>query len=77
MNGRYKNNRNLLTGFLYSGSILPLIKYPIITGTNVIDSKAAPAIAYVFVNASGLKSLPDCPVSVNTGMNETVIIKRE
>ena len=47
------------------------------TGTIVIESIAAAAIAYVFVNASGLNSLPDCPVRVNTGIKETVIINSE
>ena len=43
------NIKILLTGFLFSGVILPRIKYPINTGTSVIERPAATAIANVFV----------------------------
>ena len=50
---------------------------PIATGTNVTESRLAAAIENVFVNASGLNSRPSCPSSVNTGMNETVMMSSE
>ncbi len=75
--GRYSQIRNLAMGFLCSGFILPLIKSPIKTGTSVTERSAAAATAKVLVYASGLKSLPSWASSVNMGMKETVMIKRE
>ncbi len=63
----------MLIGLACSGLILPRTKYPIRTGTIVTARTAAAAIAYVFVNASGLKSRPSCASSAKTGINETVI----
>ncbi len=47
------------------------------TGTRVMESSAAPAMANVLVKASGLNSRPSCCSSVNTGRNETVMMRRE
>ena len=55
----------------------PRMKSPISTGTSVMLSKLAAAIAKVFVSASGVKSRPSWPSSVNTGMNETVMMSSE
>ncbi len=41
------------------------------------DSPAAAAIEYVLVNASGENSRPSCASSVNTGMNDSVMISSE
>ena len=43
----------------------------------MIAKKAAAAIEYVLVNASGLNSRPSCASSVNTGRNDTVTMSSE
>ena len=53
------------------------MKRPMATGTSVTDSRLAAAIAKVFVNASGLNRRPSCPSRVNTGRNETVMMRSE
>ena len=47
------------------------------TGTIVSDRNAAAAMEYVFVNASGLKSLPSCACKVKTGRNDSVMMSSE
>ena len=42
----------------------------------MIASSAAPAIAYVLVNASGPNRRPSCPSRVKIGINDNVIISR-
>ena len=46
-------------------------------GTSVTERSAAKAMENVLVNASGLKSRPSVPSSVNTGRNATVITRSE
>ena len=74
--GIYNHDKPLFTGFLCSASTLPLMKYPINTGTSVIASAADAAIAYVLVKASGANILPSCASRVNTGTKLTVIISK-
>ena len=64
-------------GFFSSGGILPRMKKPMKMGTRVTASRADAPIAKVLVNASGLKSRPDCPVSEKTGRKETVMTSNE
>ena len=45
--------------------------------TSVIEKIATPTIAKLFVNASGWKVLPSCPVKANTGMNDRRMIITE
>ena len=47
------------------------------TGTSVTAMTVAASTANVFVNASGWKSLPSCPVSANTGTNASRMIAIE
>jgi hypothetical protein len=65
-----------LIGFFFSGITLPRMNSSISTGTSVIDSSAADAIAKVLVNASGANMRPSCASSVNTGRKDTVMISR-
>ena len=53
------------------------MKSAAIAGTSVTESSAAKAIEKVLVNASGLKSRPSVPSSVNTGRNATVMTSNE
>ena len=54
----------------------PRTKRIISAGTSVTDSKAAAAIAKVFVKANGLNSRPSWASSVKIGRNDTVMIRR-
>ena len=42
-----------------------------------MESSAAAAMEYVFVNASGLNIRPSCAWREKTGMNETVMTSKE
>ncbi len=53
------------------------MKRAAIAGISVTESSAAKAIEKVLVNASGLKSRPSVPSSVNTGRNATVMTRSE
>ena len=75
--GLYTHIMNLVIGFFLSGMMRPRIKNPINTGTRVMDKSADAAMANVLVNARGLKSLPSWASRVKTGINETVMIRRE
>ena len=68
--------RKRFTGLRASGRMRPRMNSSISTGTSVIDSSAAPAMAKVLVQASGANSRPSCASSVNTGRKETVMMRR-
>ena len=53
MTGRYTQTRNRFTGFAASGLTPVRMNSPIITGTSVIESNAAAAMAKVLVHANG------------------------
>ena len=53
----------------------PFRKVTISAGTSVMAKRDANDIENVFASASGRKSRPSCPSSVNTGRNETVSTK--
>jgi hypothetical protein len=44
------------------------------TGTRKSDAIRVPSIANIFVNASGVKSFPSCPVRAKIGTKERIII---
>lgn len=44
------------------------------TGARKSEAIRVPSIANIFVNASGLKSFPSCPVRANIGTKERTII---
>ncbi len=64
-------------GFSSSRRMRPRMKRAAIAGTSVTERRAAKAIEKVLVNASGLKSRPSVPSSVNTGRNATVMTRSE
>ncbi len=53
------------------------MKSPIITGTRVIESRAAAAMDSVLVQASGLNNRPSCASSAKTGMNDRVMMSSD
>ena len=57
------------------GFILPFIRKVQSMGTRVIAMTTDDPIAIVFVQASGVKSFPSCPVSPNTGKNIQMVVK--
>lgn len=63
MIGRYVQIRKRLSGFLCSGTMRPRTNRTISAGTSVTDSRAAAAIAKVFVKASGPNNRPSCDSS--------------
>ena len=75
--GAYSACRSRFNGLDDSGRISPRTSHPISTGTRVIESSAAPAIANVLVNASGLNSRPSCCSRANTVRKLAVMISRE
>ena len=56
---------------------LPLIKMGINAGTSVTEISATPIMAKLFVNASGWNSFPSRPESMNTGTNDSSMIRTE
>ena len=75
--GRYRNTSRRLSGFLRSGNMRPRTRYPASTGTQVMASRAAAAIVYVLVKASGLKSRPSWACRAKMGAKDRVMISRE
>ena len=75
--GRYAHTSGRIMGLLSSPRIFPPINRLHSTGTSVTESSVAPTIENVFVNASGWKSFPSCPVSAKTGMNARMMIAIE
>ena len=66
----YKDATDLLTAAAAKGGNLDI-------GTSVMLRNAAPAMAKVFVYASGENSRPSWASRVNTGRNDTVMISSE
>ena len=66
-----------LSGLRASEGIRPRTNHSISTGTTVTEKSAAPAMAKVLVNASGLKRRPASAWSPKRGRNETVMIRSE
>ncbi|GCB42259.1 hypothetical protein CITFRE_43940 [Citrobacter freundii] len=63
-------------GLLVSAGIFPRIQNPIRIGMTMMASAAAPAMEYVFVNASGPNRRPSCPSRVKIGIKDRVMISR-
>ncbi len=65
------------TGCSASGRIFPRISRSRSAGAKVMERTAADSITKVLVQASGVKSRPACPVSVNTGRKATAMMSSE
>src|SRR5213082_320769 len=75
--GRYSCRAQRLSGFSASARIFPFTNQPMSAGTSVTESSAAAAIAKVLVSASGRNSRPSWSSNVNTGRNDSVMIRRD
>src|SRR3954468_1445848 len=76
--GSYSHVKNRETGFRASGlRRRPRMNSVMSTGTSVIESSDANAIADVFVKASGRNMRPSCDSNRKTGVNEMMMIASE
>ncbi len=66
-----------MSGLAVSRGMRPRTRYPINTGTSVIESAAAAAIVYDLVKASGENSRPSCASNVKMGRKDSVMTSSE